>query len=170
MWPFPSPSLPAALQEPPPLRQPPPPSLRQPSLRQPSLQPPSLQQPSLQQPSLQPPSLQQPPLQQPPLQPPLQPPSLQPPSLQQVPALPSSHASLVELPVSSALKEPSACVPHSRGPYRIKTVDRSLWLGAEAAGWTRHRSKQGAWSSPQGRYFESATAARRYMRTGGHGL
>jgi len=68
-----------------------------------------------------------------------------------VPASWQSHA----LEIASAGKAPSAKRPYDQ------CVDGMLWAGAEVAGWKRHASKHGAWVDPQGKYHESATAARR---------
>jgi len=40
-------------------------------------------------------------------------------------------------------------------------VDERLWPGASAVGWKCHAKKRGAFTDPQGRYHESASAARR---------
>ena len=43
----------------------------------------------------------------------------------------------------------------------LRSVDKALWDGAEAAGWKRHATKNGAWIDPQGKYHESASGAKR---------
>ena len=62
---------------------------------------------------------------------------------------------------------PAQPVPHrrgQRGKYRVKSVDEQLWQGAEAEGWKRHKTKHSAWTGPDGRYHESAVAARRNLK------
>jgi len=70
---------------------------------------------------------------------------------------PLGHTPLGYTPLLSAPPPPS---PSKRGPYRVKSVDESLWEGASAAGWKRHKTKKGAWCSPEGLYFESARAVK----------
>ena len=67
------------------------------------------------------------------------------------------------VPVPAALEEIRA-VPAkeaaTKRPYN-RSIDEMLWAGAEVAGWRRHATKHCAWVDPQGKYHESATAARR---------
>jgi len=67
--------------------------------------------------------------------------------------------------VSDSSVTQAAAVPPKEKMARPhnKDVDGMLWDGAEAAGWKRHPTKYGAWADPQGKYHESASAARRKM-------
>ena len=48
-----------------------------------------------------------------------------------------------------------------RGRYHTKETDKALWVGAAEAGWTRHPTRKSAWFTPDGRFVESAAAAKR---------
>lgn len=77
------------------------------------------------------------------------------------------------MPAAAAVAPQTSCAPAAalvarhpkraaavRGSYRAKTVDESLWDGAETAGWKRHATRQGAWLSPEGTYYDTGAQAK----------
>ena len=78
---------------------------------------------------------------------------------------PEGNVPSLPLPVPVPVPVPAipiqiAAPAKEKRPYK-RSIDGMLWEGAEAAGWRRHATKHCAWVDPQGKYHESATAARR---------
>jgi len=71
-------------------------------------------------------------------------------------------ASSDSLAAHAAAASPKALTKKRPRPHAA-AIDSMLWEGAEAAGWRRHATKHSAWVDPQGKYFESASHARRIM-------